>query len=999
MKRKKLTYIAGALLLCTGTIVAAPINPEDARKEFVEMQSSANTGLHKISRGAKALREDQLTLAYTAVKDYTGCFYVYNIEGGGSLFITADDRLPALLGYTSEGAFDANRIPDNMKWWLSEYETQIVEYLATDPKASKSLRYAAVEDYAAIAPMVKTKWNQTTPYNNLCPIDDRTGQRSVTGCVATAMAQIMKYHEWPLKPTGTANGYIFTGTTLDWANMLDVYERNAWSAAQGNAVALLMRQCGAGVDMQYSSYASGAYSFDVPEALVKHFDYNPSMQLHYREYYNQMQWNKLVYDELASGRPVYYSGNSNEGGHAFVCDGYDSNNFFHFNWGWGGYEDGYFRLNALNPGTGGTGSSGGGYNAGQCIVTGWKKADGETERQQLLVSTGNFIYDSDDIYVITGGGQYNFIYNPLAYPQTFNFGLKVTPYEGGEPTYVKSSTKTTMSSLYGNSEFKLKIPSTLKDGKYKVAPAMYDCYDKWQDILVPYGMQSYVTLTVKSGKQTFTNEGAPEETIADLIPSVPEFVSPIYAGDAVAFNMTVNNVGKGDFYNNIVLGLIADDDFGDNAEIDAVVSVQGKNSAQVEFISGSVLSEGDYKMYFLDTEHNFFLEPIAFHVLPARNPVTDYGDLQINTITPAFPTSGENVGISLTATNFSSESIEKTLVIRLLRASDLSEVKKRKASTPYIFPANGTVILNFTPETLDVQAGDYFWECSDSDGNVLGALQPVKFYGKTIESNGVTFIVTDEKSKTAMVTAADDLLEEVNIPRQAGGYEVTAIRPDVFTFNKNVKRVQLPTGIKTVPSGEFYETSSLEYLTMHTRIPMERSEKAFGEGAEERVVISGASGGYTNLYHADPAWASFPMSAWTIEWPEGFSGFSVDSGLLRNEKGEIYNPYYIGAFEPLDFYFSLPAEHRLVAEFTVDDGEVQKASYEGRVWMHPLLGKKGYVRFTPLDCTSVEEITSDATRYDVYSLQGVLLLKNADVATIGKLPHGIYIAGGKKIRL
>ena len=193
------------------------------------------------------------------------------------------------------------------------------------------------------------KWNQDSPYNNLCPIINiSTSKRAVTGCVATGMAQVMKYYQWPVTGTGS-NSYTtstkhiplslnFSQTTFDWANMTETYNGSS-SAAQKNAVATLMYNCGVSVNMDYAE-SSGAASTASAKALVNKFGYNPNIQHIDRRYYTRDEWKSIIKDELSAARPVLYGGDDGTSGHFFVCDGYDNNDFFHFNWGWAVYQTG-----------------------------------------------------------------------------------------------------------------------------------------------------------------------------------------------------------------------------------------------------------------------------------------------------------------------------------------------------------------------------------------------------------------------------------------------------------------------------------------------------------------------------------------------------------------------------------------------------------------------------------------------------------------------------------
>ncbi len=985
-----------ALLAGTFPAIASPVSVEKAKEELVDFQMQNGelfSTRHKVSGVA------ELTLAYTSVGDEGNCFYIFNApDNGGFTIVSADDRLPLILGFSESGSFDDRRMPDNMRWWLGEYQKEISTFLREDPSmpsvASRARRMRKKVDREPVTPLLKTTWDQTAPYNNDCPVDTRTGQRSVTGCVATAMAQVMKYHEWPLHPQGSANGVIFNNTTLDWENMRDSYANYNWTSAQAAAVALLMRQCGASVSMQYSSYASGAYSFNVPNALIEYFDYNPSMQIQYRDYFTQNQWNDMVYEELAARRPVYYSGQSNAGGHAFVCDGYLGNDLYHFNWGWSGYQDGYFRLNALNPSTGGTGSYSGGYNEGQSIVTGVKRSEGETKRQQLLLSTGAFEYESDNVYTITNGGEYNIIYNPLAYSQTFYLGLKVTPVAGdGEPAYYRAYQQQTLASMYGFPKMEVSI-GALPDGKYKVSPAMFTSYDEWQDIRVPYGLQSYVILTVEKGKKQFSNEGPGEETKSELITSYPEFVSPLYAGDALAFRMTVSNVGQGDFYGSSIIGLYPESGTGNIVEMSSQVSVPGMSSSDVTYTESASLDSGSYELYLFDTDYNVIGDAIKIDVRERKNqPQAPQGELLLDDVAPSFMEDGSQTGVSITALNSSTKDISTHLVVRLLRARDLSEVDRVSTTVPFTFPANDKVTAHFLPRVFNLPAGNYYWICEDGEGKPLSILHPLKVYGKQMETEKGYYRAVDVASNSAELTAvkSETGATSYNIEEWVEGYKVTSIRPDVFTFNDEVKAVTLPSGISLIPSGEFYMANSLEYLKMNRETPPVLADNVFNEEIRERVIISGADGGYTNIFKESDDWSSFRMSMWNLDIERNVD---IIGGLLEDPAGDIYNPYYIGADESPAIQVRCAEDELVVCDYEINGVTGRKVS-DSVIKLPGLYGNHGRAHLYVASKSEAGEIAGDEIPEDIYTADGIYLGKGNVNKTFSA--PGIYIQGRKKI--
>ncbi len=322
--------------------------------------------------------------------------YIFNInEDDGFIMISGDDGALPVLGYSGEGTFNPDALPDNFKKWIEDYKKQI-RYIHSHPEnITKEVRehweslISGSAEYkksttSAVTPLVTSRWDQSPYYNDLCPYDSEAGERTVTGCAATAMAQIMNYWEYPKQGTGfhsyqdenygvlSAN---FGSTTYDWASMPDQL------TGQNTAVATLMYHCGVSIDMNYGIAAkggSGAYILIdhspvtncVEYALKEYFGYKSSLHGLFRKDYSTSAWVQTLKTELDEGRPVQYAGFGSEGGHTFVCDGYDANNFFHFNWGWDGYSDGYFAVDALDPEGTGIGGGNGGYNSEQQIIIG-----------------------------------------------------------------------------------------------------------------------------------------------------------------------------------------------------------------------------------------------------------------------------------------------------------------------------------------------------------------------------------------------------------------------------------------------------------------------------------------------------------------------------------------------------------------------------------------------------------------------------------------------------
>ena len=301
--------------------------------------------------------------------------YVFNRAGGrGFVIVAGDDAAEPILGYSTEGSFSYENMPDNLRQWIALNELYVKACVGRQGTVRQVSQGTPI-----VAPLLgDILWGQGTPYNNMCPTYDG-GTHYYVGCVATAATQIMRYYSYPEHGVGsktiTVNGQSVTAnfgsTTYDWDNMLPTYDDVDYTTAQANAVATLAAHFGVAVNMEYQPAGSGAHSMEVPNALREYFSYDQAVTMRKRDYYSSTEWLQLIKSELNAGRPVYYAASSDVGssGHAFVCDGYDSENFVHINWGWYGTSNGYFLVSHLDPDDLGIGGGTGGYNVDQEIIT------------------------------------------------------------------------------------------------------------------------------------------------------------------------------------------------------------------------------------------------------------------------------------------------------------------------------------------------------------------------------------------------------------------------------------------------------------------------------------------------------------------------------------------------------------------------------------------------------------------------------------------------------
>ncbi len=327
-----------------GAIFANPVDKNQAK------QVALNYYSYRAS-----IPKTEVKISKTEAYKYEGdvVFYIYSIKNGGFVIVSADDAAKPILGYSVSNEIKNYKENEVISDWLKSYAEQIVYIRAKKLDNSVTLlewNNILIENYSkatkAVTPLLTTTWDQEGAYNDLCP------SNTPTGCVATAMAQVMKYHNYPTTgvsqhqynhATYGVQSASFKSTTYDWASMPD---------ASGNtAVATLMYHCGVSVDMNYAPDGSGSQTTWVPYAMANYFKYDQSIKYDTIGGYTNAGWISLLKTELDASRPMIYSGSGSSGGHAFVCDGYNSSDEFHFNWGWSGYYNGYYAIGSLNPGS------------------------------------------------------------------------------------------------------------------------------------------------------------------------------------------------------------------------------------------------------------------------------------------------------------------------------------------------------------------------------------------------------------------------------------------------------------------------------------------------------------------------------------------------------------------------------------------------------------------------------------------------------------------------
>lgn len=333
--------------------------------EKAERFALKKKGLRSKGIIAKTLKLSRLTQQEVLNDNDGDELYVYNIGNDeGFVIVSGDERVPEILGYSNEGSINPDNMPDNMRWLLQMYANEIKHLEGT-------AKVAQVPTHPAIAPMLTCKWDQDAPYNAMCPRDNARKKTSYTGCIATAMAQVL-YHVRPAGSSAIAgysgtyynNSYTLEdlpATTFNWNILRNTYQPDD-NDASAQEVAKLMRYCGQAAKMKYSGEFSGANHNNAWEGLKQYLGISKESKIIYRENFDKIAWDGYIYRELSEGRVILLGGSNFNDAHAFVCDGYDGSGLYHINWGWGGTSNSYFEINHLNPDDQGIGGSDGGFS-------------------------------------------------------------------------------------------------------------------------------------------------------------------------------------------------------------------------------------------------------------------------------------------------------------------------------------------------------------------------------------------------------------------------------------------------------------------------------------------------------------------------------------------------------------------------------------------------------------------------------------------------------------
>lgn len=535
-------------------------------------------------------------------------FYVFS-TASRTIIASADDVAVPLLGYIDSGNFDPARMPPQMKSFFESYSAEISAATASG-RIHITKAAASRAERQAIEPLCRTGWNQDAPYNDLCPV--KNGDRTYTGCVATAMAQVMKYFSYPTKGSGSVSyswnrqtlSLDLSATEFDWGSMLDRYDASS-SAASKTAVATLMKACGYAVGMNYGTAddgGSGAPSIAIVPGLVNYLNYDKATDLVYRDMFTLDDWNRKIYDNIRNIGPVVYCGSSSTGGHAFVIDGYSSDDFFHVNWGWGNAYDGYFKLSALNPDGQGIGGYEGGYNYNQTAVVGMRKPVAGSQKPAPtmgIFGTLKAIAQGRTLYFVSEDGG---IINTSAWPGNFIFGILLTD-SGGSTSTLASDDLGTLDAGQGYTQLNVEMPENIRNGIYTVSLAYKaNGASDWAPIKGNGGIVWQTEIEVSDNGLIVLDAADGSITATDM--TAGKFVNGLENTITVTFKNTGTTA-----LNRKVLALICTID-GQSANVrqqfaSAEIGLEGRESGEFKF-TGTVDSEltpGKYYLVFASQDY------------------------------------------------------------------------------------------------------------------------------------------------------------------------------------------------------------------------------------------------------------------------------------------------------------------------------------------------------------------------------------------------------------
>ena len=609
-----------SLLIGTMTVSANPIDV--AQAQSIAKKFCAEAVVKNKMRKAPANAKMKLVYKSHGKKADNNLLYAFDRgTANGFVVVAGDDRAPQILGYTDTGSFDISNMPENMRWWIQQYEQQM-RYLQDNPKARLTTPKRNVN---VVAPLLgEIEWNQESPYNANCPYmsyydedeEETVSGKAPTGCVATALAQVMRYHKWPNESKGNISYTTYTlkqnitadlNATYNWDLMLPTYTGVTATDEQKAEVAKLMYNVGAALQSDYTPSGTGATDVDVVPTLVRYFNYDPGARYVQRDYTAVNLYEQGLINEIEAGRPVPYGGVTKKNdGHFFVLDGINEDGYYHINWGWGGLSNGYFLISSLDPDAQGVGGSTSTYTAfkyHQLYISGLQKPqEGSKTGWNIMandISKINDTYAKGDEINTTIYDAYN---NSCSY-DTLKCKLYWDIYDSEgtiiEKNFIKNDT---LALNYGFDKLttNFKIPADIADGEYTVKldfTQAEDDYTEIHNVAMKAGANKYYKINVEGDEVNVSTAAGLKLSIESVTPE------RLKAGETSDLKVTFKNTGEdyvGDF--NFFLYVNGKKNVYPNyTSPQRIVSIPANSTVSLDFkenIPSKLVTDDDYVLQF-----------------------------------------------------------------------------------------------------------------------------------------------------------------------------------------------------------------------------------------------------------------------------------------------------------------------------------------------------------------------------------------------------------------
>lgn len=883
---KRILVAAAAATLAISPAMARRLSPDEALSRAL---SGTGTGSRSAvtTMAAGPTDRSQLQLVHTGplvTASRVPAYYVFSnpqsrsAGSDGFIIASADDRLRPVLAIAESGSYDEAVKKENIAWWLSQYEEEIEAVLTSAPEAGPLSRGSVYDNYAEWEPietMVKTQWDQGSPYNILCPTIG--GTRCITGCLPTAMAQIIKtIGFYKGKGSRTLNSSKFDSPATfnfeEWEPRFDLmYDISFQNDAEKEEVAKLMLACGVAAGATYGTGTTSAGS--ALPGLVDYMGYDPKSQYVSRGGYRSEVWEKIVYDQLLTGRPVMYTGVS-AAGHAFVCDGYSDNGMFHINWGWMGQSDGYYVLSVLDPSIQGSGSSDSGYNFSQGITTFVTPAAAAsapvipakpTSSQPISVAyQGNLPASPRQQTNTTSWGLDDYLVSGIVLAETgrhdltdgdgplpFTPGFLLTNTDTGEEMFLPAHEKVSPDKFFQNSG----------DFTVYINPNLFEAPSQWTVFLAfsvdgvdgywkisPWGgtpKQDHWLMSVRDdAKDSSKPMKSLSFTLADRLNpgvSATEYgTNGLYTkSENNKVECLVTNFSGNDYSAKLRFGL--EDDKGNITLVGAISYLLLRDGETrnlgARFTLPGEITPGNYKLrlYVADVTLPFddnYLEVTVSEGLRPGEYDKGYGP---DGAEIGFWENGQHTK-PYTVSIIKGETFSGTTSVAIFNAPQLNYqmvIYNSKDEVMTGQPVWSSGRLGSHPSSVGAtyQRGDDFSVKPDLDlGNYIMAFRnmtpdtrllsfPSEF-SIGIEQGGIIYVMNDDGNLTARSTsAAGSNLTSVTIPATVEGKTVATIGAGLFDGNRKIQEVILPESITKVEANAFRGTTALTSVTFNSPVP------------------------------------------------------------------------------------------------------------------------------------------------------------------------------------